>query len=97
MESTIFEFRAPEKEGKCKARVSVTFETPFGELTISGFAVFKGDGEDPWVSYPSTPYEKEGEKRWYTFVELPRVARRRFEAQLVKEYRAWLEREGVPF
>ena len=97
MQTMMFEFWEPENEGKCKARVSVTLETPVGEVTITGFAVFQDEGKEPWVSYPSTPYEKEGEKRWYTFVELPRVARRRFEVQLLKEYCAWLEREGVPF
>lgn len=93
----MYEFWEPENEGKCKARVSVTFETPIGEITITGFAVFQGEGKELWVSYPSTSYEKEGEKKWFTFVDLPRVARRKFEQTLLAEYHAWVGRNGSPF
>ena len=51
------------ESGQLKAFADVTLHTSLGEITIRGFRVVRNAGFQPWVAFPRTSYQKNGETK----------------------------------
>jgi hypothetical protein len=53
-----------------RALADVTLRFSEGDITIRRCAVFKKNGEPPWVALPRIPVEKNGKRIYATLIDL---------------------------
>ena len=56
-QSMLVELKMIEGETAVSASADVTFQTEFGELTLSRLKVIHQDGKEPWVALPDIRYK----------------------------------------
>ena len=74
------------ESGSMKATAEVTFSTPQGPLTLSGFKVIEKDAGKPWVSLPSKEYSAGGQRRFQKMVELSKPGMRAVSEAVLNAY-----------
>ena len=76
-------------DSAAKAGAEITFETEFGDLTISRFKIIHQDGKNAWVAFPNIRYqdEKSGEYRTLQIIIPSRRLRRIITDQILSKYR----------
>jgi len=85
-EIQIFVDLTPLQRDKLQAIADVTLRFGCGELTIRGCRVYCTPGKSPWVSFPSIPYEKEGQTRYRDVLEFSRAFKKRLTDAILEEH-----------
>jgi len=65
---TILNFKEKSGSGALQATFSISFPTKnWGTLTFNELTLFKKDNQR-WISFPSKQYEKDGVKKYYSYI-----------------------------
>jgi DNA-binding cell septation regulator SpoVG len=75
------------ESGQLKAFVDVTFSCSLGEFTLCGLRIIQKEGQDPWIAFPTIPYEKDGTTRYKKMIEAPQSTHRRLALAIFNEFR----------
>jgi DNA-binding cell septation regulator SpoVG len=76
------------ERGQLRAFCDVTLCFEHSELTLKGCRVIQKDGQDPWVAFPTSRYEKDGKVISKPVVECSQTLRRQITNTILTEYHA---------
>lgn len=74
------------ESGQLKAFADVTIPTSLGEFTLCGLRILRKDGHEPWVAFPTIPYEKDGTTRYKKLIDAPQSTQRRIAQAVLAEF-----------
>lgn len=81
----VVELRLFDK-GQLKALADVTLPSALGEITARGFRVIQGDGQSPWVAFPTSRYTKNGATINKPIIDVPRGLKRDIAEAILTEF-----------
>jgi len=72
--------------GQLKAFADVTLLTILGEVTIRGFRVVHKAEKPPWIAFPATSYQKNGETKFKDLLDMPQATHRKLAEAILAEF-----------
>lgn len=75
------------ESGQLKAFADVTLLTSLGEITIRGFRVVQNADQQPWVAFPRTSYQKNGETKSKDLLDMLQAMHRKLADAILAEYK----------
>ena len=74
------------ESGQLKAFADVTLLTSLGEITIRGFRILQKPEQPPWVAYPATSFQKDGQPKFKNLIDAPQGTQRRLAQIILAEF-----------